>query len=145
MVSIKNKMLNHLLLDGKKKTSEKILLQSFKELQKFSVKQPKKLMQLAVVCCTSVFKVHEQIRTNRKKKQLREIPTIIVSKKARISLAIKFILRNLKHKNLNCFYAKFYTEILSAVDNEGSAIQIKNKIQKQLLIKRHFFFYYRWR
>ena len=136
-------MLNHLLLNGKKKTSEKILLQSFKELQKFSAKQPKKLLQLAVVCCMSVFKVHKQIRTNRKKKHIREIPTIIVSKKARVSLAIKFILRDLKHKNLNCFYAKLHTEILSTVRNEGSAIQIKNKIQKQLLIKRHFFFYYR--
>jgi ribosomal protein S7 len=145
MVSIKNKMLNNLLLDGRKKTSEKILLQSIKELQKFSTKQSKKLIQLATVRCMSVFKVHEQIRTNRKKKQLREIPTIIISKKARVSLAIKFIFRDLKHTNLNCFYAKFYTEILSTVDNEGSAIQIKNKIQKQLLVKRHFFFYYRWK
>ena len=143
MMSIKSKILNHLLLDGKKKTSEKILLQSFKELQKFSVKQPKELVQLAVVCCTSVFKIHKQVRKNRKNKHVREIPTIIISKKARISLAIKFILRGLIHKNLSCFYAKFYTEILSTVDNEGSAVQIKNEIQKQLLIKKHFFFYYR--
>jgi ribosomal protein S7 len=136
-------MLNHLLLDGKKKTSEKILLQSFKELQKLSAKQPKELIQLAVVSCTSVFKVHEQIVTHRKKKHLKEIPSIIISKNARISLAIKFILRDLTHKKLNYFYAKFYTEILSTVNNEGFAVQIKNKIQKQLLVKRHLFFYYR--
>ena len=143
MMSIKSKILNHLLLDGKKKTSEKILLQSFKELQKFSVKQSTKLMQLAVVCCTSLFKIHKQVRKNRKKKHVREIPTIIISKKARISLAIKSILRSLKNKNLNCFYAKFYTEILSTAHNEGSAVDMKTEIQKQLLIKKHFFFNYR--
>ena len=143
MVSIKSKILNHLLLDGKKKTSEKILLQSFKELQKFSAKQPTELLQLAVVCCTSVFKVLKQIRKNRKKKHVREIPTIIISKKARISLAIKSILRGLKNKNLNGFYVKFYTEILSTVHNEGQAVHIKTEIQKQLLIKKHFFFNYR--
>lgn len=143
MVLIKGKILNHLLIDGKKKTSEKILLQSFKELQKFSIKQPTELVQLAVVCCTSAFKIHKQIRKNRKKKHVREIPTIIISKKARISLAIKFILRGLINKNLNCFYAKFYTEILSTVNNEGSAILIKNEIKKQLLIKKHLFLNYR--
>lgn len=143
MVPIKSKILNHLLLDGKKKTSEKILLQSFKELQKFSAKQPTELIQLAVVCCTSVFKIHKQIRANRKKKHVREIPTIIISKKARISLAIKFILRSLINKNLNCSYAKLYTGVFSTVNNEGSAIQIKNEIQTQLLIKKHFFFNYR--
>lgn len=143
MVSIKSKILNHLLLHGKKKTSEKILLQSFKELQKFSAKQSTRLIRLAVARCTSVFKIQKQTRKkNRKRKHVREIPTIIISKKARISLAIKFILRGLIHKNLSCFYAKFYTGILSTVD-KGSAISMKNEIQKQLLIKKHFFFNYR--
>jgi small subunit ribosomal protein S7 len=142
-MSIKSKILNHLLLDGKKKTSEKILLQSFKELQKFSAKQPTELLQAAVVCCMSVFKIHKQVRKNRKKKHVREIPTIIISKKARISLAIKSILRGLKNKNFNCFYAKFYTEVLTSAHNEGPAVDLKTDIQKQLLIKKHFFFNYR--
>lgn len=143
MMSIKSKILNHLLLDGKKKTSEKILLQSFKELQKFSPKQPTELLLSAVVCCTSVFKIHKQVRKNRKKKHVREIPTIIISKKARISLAVKSILRGLTNKNVNCFYAKFYTEILSTARNEGPAVGLKADVQKQLLIKKHFFFNYR--
>ena len=145
MISVKNKLLNHLLFNGKKQTSEKILLQSFKELQKFSMKQPTALIQSAVACSMIVFKIHKQIRKNRKKKHVREIPTIIISKKARISLAIKFILRDLTYKNFNCFYEKFYTEILTTALNTGSVVQIKNEIQKQLLIKKHFFFNYRWK
>jgi ribosomal protein S7 len=144
MMQIKNKILNHLLFDGKKNTSEKVLLQGFKELQKFSKKQSIKLVQLAIVYSTPVFKVHKNINKNRKKKHIQEIPVLITAKKARVSLAIKFILKNIRHDKLNCFYIKFCAEILSAAKNEGFAIQIKNEVQKQVLFKKHFFFFYRW-
>jgi ribosomal protein S7 len=73
-----------------------------------------------------------KFRKNRKKKYIKEIPTIITAKKVRISLAIKFILYDLKNKKLNCFYIKLYAEILSTVKNEGSAVQIKNEIQRSI-------------
>ena len=144
-IEIKNKIINHLMLDGKKKTGEKILLKSFKELQKYSKKQSKKLIKLAVIFSTPIFKVHKITNKKRKKKNVKEIPTIITAKKARISLAIKFILNTLKNKKSNYFYTEFNKEILLNVKNEGSAIQIKNEVQKQVLLKKHFFSYYRWR
>ena len=54
-IKIKNKITNHLMLNGKKKTSEKILLKSFKELQKYSKKQSKKLIKLALIFSTPNF------------------------------------------------------------------------------------------
>lgn len=145
MAFIKIKILNHMLLDGKKKTSEKILLQGFKELQKFSTKQSGLLIPWAIFYSMPIFKIHKQIKKNRKKKYTKEIPTIITARKARISLAIKFILRDLKNNNLSRFYTKFYTEVLSTAQNEGSVIQKKNDMQKQVWLKKHFFFNYRWR
>lgn len=133
------------MLDGKKKTGEKILLKSFKELQKYSKKQSKKLIKLAIIFSTPIFKVHKITNKKRKKKNVKEIPTIITAKRARISLAIKFILNTLKNKKSNYFYTEFNKEILLNVKNEGSAIQIKNEVQKQVLLKKHFFSYYRWR
>ena len=144
-IEIKNKIINHLMLDGKKKTGEKILLKSFKELQKYSKKQSKKLIKLAIIFSTPIFKVHKITNKKRKKKNVKEIPTIITAKRARISLAIKFILNTLKNKKSNYFYTEFNKEILLNVKNEGSAIQIKNEVQKQVLLKKHFFSYYRWR
>lgn len=54
-MKIKTKIVNHFVINGEKKTSEKILLKSFKELQKFSRKQSKMLIKLALVCTTPVF------------------------------------------------------------------------------------------
>jgi ribosomal protein S7 len=142
MIPVKNKMLNHLLLDGKKKTCEKILLRSFKELQKFSKKQSTKLISLAIVCSMPLFKIHQLINKNKKKKNVKEIPTVVTTLKARISLAIKFILKNLKNKKLHYFYTRLYTEILHTVKNESLAVQLKNDVQKQVLLKKHFLFFY---
>jgi small subunit ribosomal protein S7 len=144
-IDIKSKIINHLMLDGRKKTSEKILLKSFKELQKYSKKQPKKLVELAIIFSTPIFKIHKIMNKKRKKKNIKEIPTLITTKKARISLAIKFILNTLKNKRSNSFYLEFHKEILTHMKNEGSAIQVKNETQKQALLKKHFFSYYRWR
>ena len=144
-IKIINKTINHLMLDGEKKTGEKIFLKSFKDLQKFSKKQSKKLIELAIIFSTPIFKVHKITNKKRKKKNIKKIPTIITAKKARISLAIKFILSALKNKKSNYFYTEFRKEILLSVKNEGPAIQMKNEIQKQVLLKKHFFSYYRWR
>lgn len=143
-IKVKNKIINHLMLNGEKKTSEKILLKSFKELQKSSKKRSKKLIELAITFATPLFKIHKITDKNRKKK-IKEIPTIITAKRARISLAIKFILNTLKNRKSNYFYTEFNKEILLNVKNDGAAIQTKNDIQKQVLLKKHFFSYYRWK
>jgi ribosomal protein S7 len=132
-----------LLLDGKKSTSEKIVLQSFKELQKFSRKQSAKLVQLAIIYSMPVFKIHKHISKNRKKKYVKEIPTLVIAKKTRVSLAIKFILKNMRPDKLNCFYARFRSEILFTSQNEGYIVQAKNEMQKQVLLKKHFFFFFK--
>ena len=142
-IELKNKIINHLILNGKKETGEKILLKSFKELQKSSKKQPKKLIKLALIFSTPIFKIYK-ITIKKKKKKIKKIPTIINTKKARISLAIKFILATLKNKKSNYFYIKLHNEILLNLKSEGSAVQIKNKIQKQALLNKHFFYFYRW-
>ena len=138
---IKNKIKNHLTIEGKKETSEKILLKSFKALQKISKKQSEKLIRLNIILFIPIFKVYKSTNKNKKKKKIKEIPKIISTKKARISLAIKLILSTLKHKKSNSFYTKFYKEILLNLKNKEFSTQIKNQIQKQALIKKHFSFY----
>jgi len=140
-IKIKNKIINHLMLNGKKKTSEKILLKSVKELQKSSNKQSKKLIKLAIIFSTPIFKLHKI--TNKKRKYIKEIPFVIMDEKTKISLAIKFILTNLNNKKSNYFYTEFNKEIILNAKNKGSAIQKKNELQKQVLLKKHFFSYYR--
>ena len=62
---------------------------------------------------------------------------------SRISLSIKFILTGLKQKALKHFYTILYEEIILNIKNQGLAISIKNNIQKQALLRKNFFYYYR--
>jgi small subunit ribosomal protein S7 len=143
-IEIKTKIINHLLKNGEKKTSENALLKSFKELQKQSSKNSKKLAQLAIIYSLPIFKLHKITQKKKRKKQVREIPAFILKEKARISLAIKFILASTKKKTSSNLYIQLKEEILSNSQNKGDAIKVKDELQKQVSLKKRFFRYYRW-
>lgn len=145
-MKIKTKLINHLMLNGKKETGEKNLLKSIKELQKNSSKKSHGVVQLALIYSTPVFKLHRIKNKNRKKNKsnrFREIPGFIKNKEARTSRAIKFILLNTQKKG-ESFFKKFNKEIFKNVKNKGNSIETKNELQKNVLTKKHFFLYYRW-
>lgn len=146
-IETKNKIINHLMVNGGKETGEKVLLKSLKEIQKESKKQSQELIKLGIVYATPAFKLHRITNKKQKKrnKKVREIPAFISDKKARISLAIKFIVTNLKKKKSANFYEKLKQELLANAQYKGSAIQIKNELQKQVLANKRYFAYYRWR
>lgn len=142
IINVQSKIINHLILNGKKETGRKVLLKALKELQKISKKQSKKLINLSIILSTPVFKIHKIVK-KKKKKKIVEIPVIINSKKAKISLAIRFILSTLKKKKTSYFYTKLCDEVIFNIYNNGSSTQFKNNIQKQVLTRKHFFYYYR--
>jgi len=141
MESKKNKIINHLTQNGKKQTSEKILLKSFKELQKSSQKQSRRLIELALIFSTPIFKLHKI--KYKKRKFIKEIPSVIIYEKVKISLAIKFILNTSNSEKSIYFYTEFKKEIIQHAKNNGSAIQKKNELQKQVLLQRQMLSYYR--
>ncbi len=148
-MKIKTKLINHLTLNGKKETGERNFLESVKELQKNSTKRSSKIFQLALVHSTPIFKLHK-IKLKKKKKsknnRFREIPGFLKNRTSRISLALKFILKNakknLEHFNYNQNLSK---EILICSKNKGESVRIKSELQKSVLSKKHFFKYYRWK
>ena len=145
-IEIKNKLINYLMSNGRKETSEKILLKSFKELQKNSTKNPAKLLKLALINTTPVFRIYKFKHKKKKKYVITEIPIFIFNKNLRTSSSIKLILANLKKSEKIKFHQKLKKEILlSATNNKASTVQVKNKLQKSVLMKRRYFFYYRWK
>lgn len=146
-IEIKNKLINHIMVNGSKKTSEKILLKSLKELQKESTKQSQKIIQLALIQSTPTFKLHKISNKKRKKrnKKVREIPAFIPRQINRTSLAIKFILSSAVKKKLNNLNQKLTNEILLTAQSKSNSIELKNELQKQVLSKKRFFTYYRWK
>jgi ribosomal protein S7 len=134
------------MINGNKKTSEKLLIKSFKKLQKDSLKQSKKIFQLAIINSTPIFKLHTHKIKKKRKKRVREIPAFIANKYNRISLAIKFILsKNSENKRSDKFFNEFKKEILLTSQQKGTSFESKNNLQKQVLLKKHLFAFYRWK
>ena len=71
-MQIKDKLVNFLMINGNKKTSEKLLIKSFKKLQKDSQKQSSKLVQLALINSTPILKLHVHKIKKKGKKKLKK-------------------------------------------------------------------------
>lgn len=145
--NLKKKILNHLMLDGKKKTSEKLLLQSLKELQKNSFKNTKKIVKIAAINASPIFKINTIENKKRKKKQRKiiKIPSFITNSISRVSFAIKLMLSNLKqNKSSKIFYEKLGEEILLASEKKGEALFLKKELQKEGFLKKYLYKRFRW-
>lgn len=142
---IKKKIVNHLTLNGKKKTGEKLLLKSIKKLQKESLKQTEELIKLALVHVSPLFKLQKFTSKRKKKKtKIKEVPFFILNNNSRISLAIKFIIRAVDARKSNEFCTQWCREVLANSKQSGDAVKMKNELQKQVLLQKRFFRFYKW-
>jgi ribosomal protein S7 len=143
---IKDKLINHIMFEGEKETSEKLLIKSCKELQRSFNKQSKKLIQLAIVRTTPIFKLHvseNKRRKKRKKKTIRETPVYISTATARMSQAIKFIISSTVQKKSIKFSKKLYQEFVLASQSKGNSIETKNMLQKKIALKKNILKHFR--
>lgn len=142
-LEIKKKLINHIMINGEKKTSEKIILNCYKELQKKTKKKTNELIKLAVISASPIFKLHIITNKKSKKKKVKEIPAFITNNNYRISLAIKFIISSIKKKGEH-FYNKLNKEIILNSQQKGDAVQLKNNLQKKVLMRKKYLKFYRW-
>merc|ERR1712087_232431 len=143
---MKLQLINHLFSSGNKKTSEKILLRSFKNIQKTSKKPHKKILQLAVVNSLVMFRV-VSLRSKKKrgkKRKILEIPLFIHNNLKRISWTLKFIVIYSKKQSVHQFHEKLKQEIVNSSKNRGNLIDKKIESNKDILIRQKLFEYYRW-
>ena len=142
---LKSKIVNTLMINGKKKTSEKILLKSVKLVQKSTNKNFKSLLTLSLINSAPAFKINEQVVKKGKRKAVRNIPAFIMSDYLRITNALKST-KNLVFSNRNStsFYEAFVKEILASASLKSQIIDRKNELQKQVLINRRYLSKFRW-
>lgn len=145
--NIQNKLTSHIMSKGGKIQSEKLLLKSIKELNKFSAKPAKKLFQLSIIQASPVFKLHTSIDKKRKKKKskVHETPSFIPTSKSRTSLAIKYILSNTKKQSINKFPQKLKKELLEVLIAKNQFTHHKIELQKKIISKKNYLRYYRWK
>jgi ribosomal protein S7 len=143
--NLKTKIINVLMVSGKKSTGEKILLKSAKKLQKLSTKHFKTLIQMAIINSTSTFKLNEQIMKKGKRKTVRSVPSFVATDQYRIMLSLKLMKNaSLKSKGSNSFYENLSNEILMASSLKGQSINIKTDLQKQILANKRYLAKFYW-
>ena len=130
ITTLKNKIINHCMISGNKKTCEKMLLLSLKSFQKMLYISHKKVLQLAIINTTPTFLVKQIIRKRRKKKKVEKQIPFLPANSVRISFGIKSILLQTLGKNSK-LYVNFIKEILLSSKNKGEAVKKKKKIQNQ--------------
>ena len=142
---LKSKIINTLMINGRKTAGEKILLKSLKSLQKSTDKNFKTLLHSAIVNLASAFKVSEQAVKKGKRKTVKSIPSFIISDSLRITTALKLLTKtSMKIKSSNFLYKKLVGEILSSSVLKGQTIDRKNEIQRQILVNKRYLSKFRW-
>lgn len=135
---IKNKMINHILQKGKKTKSEKIINKSLKELQKYSKKSIKKIIQLSIVLSSVIFKTH--IITPH----FNIRPIFINNKKKIFFFGLKLIVSGAKKNYSNCFHNKLKEKIFSTTQLKNNTIKNKELAENNISSKKHLFKYFKW-
>jgi ribosomal protein S7 len=142
---LKTKIVNTLMISGKKKTGEKVLLKFAKLLQKSTNKNFKSLVQLAIVNSTPTFKLNEQVLKKGKRKAIKSTPSFITNDSLRIMTSLKFIKSAVaKNKSSVYFYESLVNEIMASSALKSQAVDTKNELQKQILINKRYLSKFRW-
>lgn len=143
---LKGKIINHQINNGNKRTSEKTLLQCVKSFQKTSLKNYKKIIQLAVINTTPVFLLKDIKKLKKRRKNKIVIP-FIPKKNLRISYSIKnIILEALKKKSFEIknSYKSLSQEILLSAYKKSATVKKKNDSQEQALKRKKQLARFRW-
>ena len=139
MINIKNQILNLLLLQGKKRTSEKIIFIFIKLIQKQFNKNHKLLIKSAILNCSPITQI-KKIR--RKKRKTKEFP-VILKKKSRLNLGIKTIILNSKKKVPKFFFFKLLIEIIESSKSQSTSVSKTESLHEDSFIKKKYA-NYRW-
>ena len=142
---LKTKLCNTVLISGKKKTGEKILVKFAKRVQKSTDKNFKNLIQLAIINTTSAFKLNEQVFKKGKRKAVRVTPSFITNDSLRLTTSLK-LLKSTASKNSKAipFYQKLTNETLDSFMLKSQALDKKNEVQKQILANKRYLSKFRW-
>jgi len=134
------KIINQLLIQGKKFASEKIWIKNVKLFQKSFQKDYKKFVNRSIVNAAPLVKV-KQLKQKKKRFQPKEFPYII-TKKARIGITLKFFLNRKKKTGITAD-KQLLSELLFVVKNTSILLTKKKSLYEHAFIKKKYF-YYRW-
>jgi ribosomal protein S7 len=142
---LKKKLLNHITKNGKEQISEKTLTKSFKHTQKYKKKNHNKIIKLSILNTIPAFKIVKLTNKKRRKKSVKEIPTLLSNYESRTSWGLKYLVEaSAPQAQRGAFFTKLENEFLLAAASESSAVTLKDSVQTEALQGKKYFRFYRW-
>jgi ribosomal protein S7 len=139
-LTIQNKLTNYIMQDGEKQISEKLLLKSYKLVQKAQKKKNfKEIFKLALVNSSPFFYI-KQIQ--RKKKKALEFP-FLLKNSLKLHYGIKVILLSARIKSTFSFYKKCSLEIINSSKLMSEGVKKKKETYKTAFFTKRYA-NYRW-
>jgi small subunit ribosomal protein S7 len=132
------KLINRVMLQGKKAIAEKIVLQSLHDIQNKTNQEP---YSIAIKAIEHV-KPFVEVKSIRVAGSTYMVP-VEISEKRQVALALKWIVENARKRNERQMYQRIAAELLDAANRTGSSIRKKEELHKMAEANRAFA-HYRW-
>ena len=139
MREIKQILLNSIMKQGKKQTSEKLFLKSLKLLQKLSNKNTINILKASIVHSSPLIKM-KTYRRNKKRKNIHVItfPYLLTFKQKHV-LGIKNLVSVAKNKqNSNYFFDNFVNQLMHSANKKGEIIEKIATQHNEAFLKKKF-------
>ena len=127
------KLMNALMLDGKKSIAEKIVYEAFDEIEQKSNQDPIKVFQEAL----NNVKPQVEVRSRRVGGATYQVP-IEVPKSRRFYLASQWIINSAKGRSGKPMADALASELISAANEEGGAIKKKDDTHRMAEANKAF-------
>jgi ribosomal protein S7 len=142
-----NRLVNLVTKNGNKHKSEKIVLKSFKQLQKNSIKQPYALLRTAIKQLVPIYRLQTLTNKKRPKKnrKIKKKACLVLSSSYRLTLALKYIMKEIENQKSTRVSDALADEILLTCKGESNSLNKKLDDHTQVNLNRNYIRrYYRW-
>ena len=133
-----SKIMNNLMLDGKKSVSEKIVYGAFDEIENKMKRPPLEVFHEAL----DNIKPSVEVRSRRVGGATYQVP-VEVRPQRREALAIRWLIKASRDRNEKTMKDRLASELIEAVNTRGSAVKKKEDTHKMAEANKAFS-HYRW-
>jgi len=132
------KIINTVLLDGKKSKAEKIVYDSFKILEDKTKENPLEILDK----CLENVKPLLEVKSRRVGGATYQVPMEVQSDRA-LTLAIRWIIGFARNRNEKSMAQRLASELLDGASNTGSSVKKKEDLHRMAEANKAFA-HYRW-
>ncbi len=132
------KLMNGLMLDGKKSAAEKIVYGAFDEIERKAKQDPLQIFHNAL----DNVKPQIEVRSRRVGGATYQVPVEVRGERAQ-ALAIRWIIEMSRSRSENTMTGRLSSELLDAAENRGGAVK-KREDTHRMAEANKAFAHYRW-